>query len=38
LMFASLRQFFDESPYCIVVSNGEFMRVASHDCTSVSEN
>jgi hypothetical protein len=38
LMSASIRQFFDESSYCIVVSNGEFVRVASHDCTSVSEN
>src|SRR5260370_9049588 len=38
LMSASVRQFFDESAYCIVVSNGEFVRVASHDCTSVSAN
>src|SRR5260370_30338490 len=38
LMSASVRQFFDESPYCIVVSNGEFVRVASHDRTSLSGN
>ena len=38
LMSASVRQFFDESPYCILVGNGELVRVASHDCTSGSEN
>jgi hypothetical protein len=38
LMSASVRQFFDESPYCIVVSNSELVRVSSHDRTSISED
>jgi hypothetical protein len=38
LMSTSVRQFFHESAYCILVSNSEFVRVASHDRTSVSEN
>jgi hypothetical protein len=38
LMPASVRQFFNESAYCILVSNGELVRVASHDRTSLSED
>src|SRR5690242_9497305 len=38
LMFASIRQFGDESAHCIVVSNSELVRMSSHDRTSVSED
>src|SRR5207253_3026803 len=38
LMPASVHQFFHESAYCILVSNSELVRVASHDHTSLSED
>jgi hypothetical protein len=37
LMPASIRQFFHESAYCIIVSDRELMRVTSHDRTSFLE-
>src|SRR5690348_11981503 len=38
LVFASIRQFGDESAHCILVSNSELVRMSSHDRTSVSED
>jgi hypothetical protein len=38
LMPASIRQFFHESAYCIIVSDSELMRVTSHDRTSLFGN
>jgi hypothetical protein len=38
LMPASIRQFFHESAYCIIVSDRELMRVTSHDRTSLLGN
>jgi hypothetical protein len=38
LMSSSIREFVNQSAYCILVTNGELVRVASHDRTSFSEN
>jgi hypothetical protein len=38
LMSSSIREFVNQSAYCILVTNGEPVRVASHDRTSLSGN